>query len=111
MRDLIDKFETASAAYAATHGVTRDSDWFLLKLLEETGELTQAANRLSGRARPKGRSTEELHQSLADETADLLGHVLLFARHHGIDLDAAIERKWRFKVGEAAVSSIQTVRP
>lgn len=97
MLDLMEKFEAASAAYAANHDVARDSDWFLLKLLEETGELTQAANRVSGRARPKGRSAQELHQSLADETADLLGHVLLFARHHGIDLAAAIERKWRFK--------------
>ncbi len=97
MRDLMDQFETVSAAYAETYGVERDGDWFLLKLLEETGELTQAANRLSGRARPKGRSPEELRGALADETADLLGHVLLFARHHDIDLDGAIERKWRFR--------------
>ncbi|SMC91404.1 MazG nucleotide pyrophosphohydrolase domain-containing protein [Rhizobium sp. RU36D] len=110
MRDLMEKFEAASAAYADSHGLTRDSDWFLLKLLEETGELTQAANRVSGRARLKGRSAADLHQSLADETADLLGHILLFARHHGIDLDAAIERKWRFKIDETAVSSIQNVR-
>ncbi len=53
MLDLMEKFEAASAAYAANHDVARDSDWFLLKLLEETGELTQAANRVSGRARPK----------------------------------------------------------
>ena len=32
-------------------------------------------------------------------TADMLGHVLLFARANGIDLAAAVERKWRFRPG------------
>jgi NTP pyrophosphatase (non-canonical NTP hydrolase) len=27
----------------------------------------------------------------------MLGHILLFARAHGIDLAAAVERKWRFR--------------
>jgi len=94
--DLTRRFEEVSYRYAETHGLTRDADWFLLKLLEEAGELTQAANRLSGRGRPKGRTPEEVHESLADETADLLGHLLLFAHFHGVDLEAAIARKWRF---------------
>jgi NTP pyrophosphatase (non-canonical NTP hydrolase) len=34
---------------------------------------------------------------LADETADLLGHVLLLAHYNGLDIEASIERKWRFK--------------
>ncbi len=97
MERLQAEFERASAAYAAAHGITRDRDWFVLKLVEELGELTQAWNRLEGRARPKGRSEAELRQSLADETADLLGHVLLFAQHNAIDLPAAIERKWLFR--------------
>jgi len=94
---LAGQFEAASAAYAETHGVARDPDWFLLKLQEEMGELTQAWNRKTGRGRKKGRSEEELARDLADETADLLGHVLLFARANGIDLAAAIERKWLFR--------------
>lgn len=101
MRQLIEQFETVSERYARTYDLERDGDWFLLKLLEEVGELTQAANRLSGRARAKGRGPEELSQALADETADVLGHILLFAHHHGVDLDAAIERKWRFRPGVA----------
>lgn len=97
---LAEKFERASAIYADAHGMKRDSDWFLLKLAEEAGEMLQVANRLSGRSRTKGMSEEEIRQMLADETADLLGHVLLFARHHGLDLNAAIERKWRFAPGD-----------
>lgn len=60
------------------------------------GELTQAWNKLSGRGRIGGKSPEELRRSLADETADLLGHILLFAYRNDIDLAAAIERKWKF---------------
>jgi NTP pyrophosphatase (non-canonical NTP hydrolase) len=34
---------------------------------------------------------------IADEAADLLGHVLLFVRANELDLAGAVERKWRFK--------------
>jgi NTP pyrophosphatase (non-canonical NTP hydrolase) len=54
-------------------------------------------HRVTGRSPAKGRSAEELRSALADETADLIGHVLLFARDQDIDLAAAIERKWRFR--------------
>lgn len=93
---LSDSFEQASAAYAAANGLTRDADWFVLKMAEEFGELVQSWNRVSGRGRAKGLSEEALRESLADETADLLGHVLLFARANDLDLEAAIARKWRF---------------
>ncbi|MBP1842412.1 NTP pyrophosphatase (non-canonical NTP hydrolase) [Rhizobium petrolearium] len=95
---LAGQFEAASAAYAETHGIERDPDWFVLKLQEEVGELTQAWNRVTGRGRKKGRSEEDLNRDLADETADLLGHILLFARNNRIDLAAAIERKWLFRL-------------
>lgn len=94
---LIAQFEVASARYAQANGLTRDADWHLLKLHEEVGELTQAFNRKTGRGLPKGRSPAELERDLADETADVLGHVLLFAHAHGLDLEAAIKRKWRFR--------------
>ena len=34
-------------------------------------------------------------------TADLLAQVLLFASHNGIDLEAALERKWFARLGES----------
>jgi NTP pyrophosphatase (non-canonical NTP hydrolase) len=95
--DLAEKFEAASQIYVEKTGIVRDPDWFILKLQEEMGELTQAWNRLSGRGRPKGRTPEQLEIDIADETADILGHILLFAHHNGIDLPAAIERKWLFR--------------
>lgn len=104
LRHLADQFETASATYAGANGIERDADWFLLKLQEEMGELTQAWNRLTGRGRRKGRTQEELDRDLADETADLLGHILLFAHRNDIDLAAAIERKWLFQPADLAKS-------
>jgi NTP pyrophosphatase (non-canonical NTP hydrolase) len=99
LKDLSAQFEDASRSYAALNDIPRDPDWFLLKLLEEVGELTQASNRMTGRARSKGLSGDQMATALADEVADVLGHVLLFARVHDIDLAAAVLRKWRFDPG------------
>jgi NTP pyrophosphatase (non-canonical NTP hydrolase) len=96
------QFEDSSARYAAANGFERDPDWFVLKMHEEIGELTQIWNKLSGRGRKHGRSDAELKQVLADETADLLGHVLLFAGQNGLDLVAAVERKWHFRPNDGS---------
>jgi NTP pyrophosphatase (non-canonical NTP hydrolase) len=69
----------------------------VLKMQEELGELTQVWNKLTGRGRRRDRSEGDLRNDLADEAADLLGHVLLFALRNELDLEAAVERKWRFK--------------
>ncbi|PYE36984.1 hypothetical protein C8J35_101249 [Rhizobium sp. PP-F2F-G38] len=102
---LQNDFEQASHHYAEMYGILRDDDWFVLKLVEEMGELTQAWNRLSGRARRKELDEQALKIALEDETADLFGHVLLFAHRHRLDLDAAIERKWHFSPSGAECSA------
>ncbi|MBX4860225.1 pyrophosphatase [Rhizobium sophorae] len=104
LRRLADQFEISSSVHVAANNIERDADWFLLKLQEEMGELTQAWNRLTGRGRAKGRSPEDMQRELADETADVLGHLLLFARHNDLDLAAAIERKWLFRPAEVPKS-------
>ncbi len=83
-----------SDIYADIFKIERDGDWFLLKLQEELGELTAEHLRLSKRGRIKGRSDAEIAQARDDEAADLLAFLLLYARHHDIDLQAALERKW-----------------
>ncbi|NLR95264.1 pyrophosphatase [Rhizobium sp. P38BS-XIX] len=100
MKKLMQQFEMASATYAAENGLERDEDWFMLKLQEELGELTQIWNKTTGRGRRKGMTEAQLAMALADETADVLGHILLFAHRNGLDLAAAIERKWRFRPSE-----------
>ncbi|MDR3509172.1 MAG: phosphoribosyl-ATP pyrophosphohydrolase [Caulobacteraceae bacterium] len=97
LRRLSDQFEEASLGYAEANGIRRDEDWFVLKMHEELDELTQAWNKVTGRGRRRDRTEGELRGDLADEAADLLGHVLLFARRNELDLSSAIERRWRFK--------------
>ncbi len=98
LRVLMERFERASEEYARGFGIERDQDWFILKLQEELGELTQTWNRYTGRGRNADLSNEALHKALEDETADLLGHVLLLAHRYELDLETAIRRKWRFQV-------------
>jgi NTP pyrophosphatase (non-canonical NTP hydrolase) len=81
--------QAISDIYAEKYAIQRDDDWFLLKLQEELGELTQAHIRLSGRGR--GEASE---QDRADEAADVLCMALLYCRRFGIDPDAAIRAKW-----------------
>jgi NTP pyrophosphatase (non-canonical NTP hydrolase) len=80
IKALTDEVEHISRAYASRFEINRDDTWFLLKLQEEVGELTQAHLMRTGQAR--------------SEVADVLAHTLLLARHHGIDLEPEIERKW-----------------
>jgi NTP pyrophosphatase (non-canonical NTP hydrolase) len=91
---LSDDVEVISQAYARAHGFTRDETWFLFKLQEEVGELTQAYLMRAGQARSKGNSRQQLDVLFGGELADVLCHVLLLARHHGFDLAEQIERKW-----------------
>lgn len=83
-----------SDIYAERNDIARDDDWYLLKLQEELGELTAEYLRGSGRARMKGADAAAVRAALEDEAADVLAMLLLFARNKGIDLDAALDRKW-----------------
>ena len=83
-----------SDTYATRNDIARDDDWYLLKLQEELGELTAEYLKTTGRGRLKGADSATIRQALEDEAADVLAMLLLFARNNGIDLDAALERKW-----------------
>ncbi len=78
-----------SDLYVAEHGIERDRDWALLKLQEELGELTAEHLRVSSRARGAADA-----QAQADEAADVLGMLLIYCHGQGIDLEAAMRRKW-----------------
>lgn len=86
--------ESVSQIYAAKFGIERTDVWFLLKLQEELGELTQAFVNLKGMSRDRGQSDDDKRTAFAHECADVLAHILLLARNEGVDLDAAIEDKW-----------------
>lgn len=81
-----------SDIYAERYGIDRSGDWYLLKLQEELGELTQAYLTTTGRSRKP--ADEGARQALALEMADVLGMLLLLARDECVDLDAAVQEKW-----------------
>ncbi|EFH84243.1 pyrophosphatase [Ktedonobacter racemifer] len=86
--------EGVSQTYAERFNIERDTTWFVLKLQEEVGELTQAYLMLSGQARTKGKSPEEIQADFRKELADVFCQTLLLARHYDIDLEHEIEEKW-----------------
>jgi NTP pyrophosphatase (non-canonical NTP hydrolase) len=94
LEELVNEVEAVSEIYARKHAIERTDTWFLLKLHEEVGELTQAFLMKTGQARAKGRSAAELDADFRAEVADVLCHVLLLARHQGIDIEAAVAEKW-----------------
>ncbi|MEJ1993409.1 MAG: hypothetical protein P8X50_17445 [Maritimibacter sp.] len=83
-----------SDIYAENCGIERDELWHLVKLQEELGELSAAWLSASGRGRDRGMDAPELNRAVADELADLFAQLLLFAHREGIDLGAALTRKW-----------------
>lgn len=91
---LSDEVEVVSSGYAARHHIQRDATWFLLKLQEEVGELTQAFLMRSGQSRAKGHTPQQLDELFANELADVVCHALLLARHHDVNIQDAITRKW-----------------
>jgi len=94
LKTLIQKIEKVSALYSKKFNISRDKLWYLLKLQEEMGELTQAYLSMSGRARHKNKTPEEMKANFEHEIADVLCHVLLLAESEGVDLKKAIDEKW-----------------
>lgn len=97
LSELSDLVTQVSDLYAERFEVRRDDDWALIKLQEELGELAQAHLRLSGRGRGEASETAR-----ADEAADVLCMLLLYCRRHGVDLEAAVRRKWLAHLGPTA---------
>ncbi len=58
------------------------------------GKLTQAYLMLTGQARTRGTSPEELRAAFREEAADVFCQILLLARHYDIDLEQEVEDKW-----------------
>lgn len=94
LAEIGERVKAVSDIYAARFQIERDELWHLGKLTEELGELNAAFLQLSGRGRTRGHAPEELRRNLESEAADLLAHLLLFARHQKIDLEAALRDKW-----------------
>jgi NTP pyrophosphatase (non-canonical NTP hydrolase) len=91
---LAKKVEEVSKSYSEKFGINRDNDWFIFKIQEELGELTQKYLMLTKRGRQKGFSEEEIRKQFELEIADVICCTLLFANHNNVDIMKNIEEKW-----------------
>jgi NTP pyrophosphatase (non-canonical NTP hydrolase) len=94
LNEISEKLSKVSDIYAAKFGIQRDNDWFILKIQEELGELSSAYLKLTQRGRIGQNSQADLNKNLRDEIADVVAMTLLFARHHGVDVEQALKDKW-----------------
>ncbi|MBU8913205.1 MAG: hypothetical protein KOO61_04225 [Spirochaetales bacterium] len=94
LNEMAEQIEAVANRYAQEINITRDDDWYVFKLQEELGELTQKFLMMSNRARQKGFSPEEIRRQFEDEVADTFSLVVLLARHFKVDLETAVDRKW-----------------
>ena len=92
--ELTRNVEQVADQYSQEFGVTYTSDWFLLKLQEELGEMTRAHLVITNRTRRKATSESEAKEALSEEIADVFAYVLLFAKNSDIDIEEALTKKW-----------------
>ena len=94
VKALTEKVEKVSQIYTKKFGIERDSNWYILKLQEELGELIQSYLMMTHKARTKGKTDTELKEEFTKEIADVFCHVLLLSKHYNIDLNKAVQDKW-----------------
>jgi len=89
-----DKAAQITEIYSENFSVETDTQWCLLKLQEELGELVSAYLKLTGKTRAKGSNETEMQKNLREEIADVLGFTLAFAEKQGVDAEQAFKDKW-----------------
>ena len=94
IKELIRKIEAVSQKYSKQYKIKRSSSWFILKLQEEMGELTQSYLMMKGKARTKNKSKKEIRGEFEKELADVFCHVLLLAKSNTVDIEKAVDEKW-----------------
>jgi len=87
--EIADMARRVNEKYCQRHGITPDADWYVLKLQEETGEAAAAHLAALGRHRRSGDT-----DAVGQELADVICFALLIAGEHGVDIEAAIHKKW-----------------
>ncbi|HIY66951.1 MAG TPA: hypothetical protein H9830_11825 [Candidatus Agrococcus pullicola] len=93
INDTAARIDAINRRYAEIYGFERSSDWLMLKLQEEFGELADAYLQLTGRQRDKG-GNQDARERFALELADAAGLLLALAQQEGVDLERAIDAKW-----------------
>jgi len=94
IKKLTQEAKKTARLYSKKFDVKLDGDWYVLKLQEELGELTQSYLMKTERAKLRGLSKEKIEEKFKEELADLFAITLLLADHFDIDIEKEVERKW-----------------
>lgn len=96
INDTAAAIDAINLRYAEIYGFERTSDWLMLKVQEELGELADAYLGKTGRQRDKGDSSGDgdAQERFAFELADTVGLLMALAHAEGVDLERAIDAKW-----------------
>lgn len=89
IREMAQMVGRVNDRYCETHGIQPSSDWYVLKLQEEVGEVAAAHLAAQGWHRHDGGIGD-----VGRELADVVCFSLLIARDRGIDIEGAIREKW-----------------
>lgn len=109
---LTEDAEAVSAHYANRHATTRTDGWFVLRLNDEVGELTQAYLAHNVQTRDMGRSGQQLRTDLGQEVADVLVQTLLIAKQLDVDAARAVDEEWMiWQPGREETTSSPTGSP
>lgn len=109
LQDLTQNLSRILDFYSERFSIERSSDWYLLKIQEELGELTAAYLKLSGRARAQDVDKQQLRKNFEDEVADVIAMTLLFAKNEGVDVEKALQQKW-YKHLEAMETTVGNLK-
>ena len=89
------EIDAINRRYAEIYGFERTSDWLMLKVQEELGEVADAYLGMTGRQRDKGHGEgADARERFALELADAAGLLMALAHNEGVDLERAIDAKW-----------------
>lgn len=93
--DILTKVSLVMEQYKKEYPDVRvDRDYLPFKIGEEWGECLQTYLMLTDRGRQKDKTKQEIKEMFAEEYADILAYLLLFAQQEGIDPVNALEKKW-----------------
>ena len=89
LKDLTALATQVAEIYRARFDAPGSTEFVLLKLTEELGELTGAWLQSQGQGRGSATASD-----VENELADVLGFLLVFAAKEGIDPATALRQKW-----------------
>lgn len=94
-KDIQQKVIQNALRYGKEFNVAIDRDFAVLKLIEEVGEFAQALLIHEKKSRPEKFLDEtKSKEEVAKELADVVGMAIVNAHLLGIDIEAALEKKW-----------------